>query len=138
MTADRLLRILLWINAVVLLLAAACALLPFAWMDAVHRDVLGFGSLADAPITKYMARSLSLLYAGYGVVTLFVVLNWERLKFTVPLIAWMHVVFGAGMFAIDLDAGLPMWWVAGEGPGLVVFGFAMLALYRRAEASVAA
>lgn len=36
------------------------------------------------------------------------------------------------MVAIDLDAGLPWWWVAGEGPPLAIFGILMLALYRRA------
>ena len=63
MTAERLLFVLLRINAGVLLLAAPCALLPFAWMDTVHRDVLGLGSLSDILITKYMARSLSLVFA---------------------------------------------------------------------------
>ena len=63
MTADRLLLLLLRLNAAVLLLAAPCALLPFAWMDAVHRDALGLGSLSDIPITKYMARSLSLVFS---------------------------------------------------------------------------
>jgi hypothetical protein len=130
MTADRVLWWLLRINAYVLLLAAPCALLPFAWMDAVHREALGLGDLADAAITKYMARSLSLVYAGHGVVLLFVTLHWERLRFATPLVAWLHVGFGAAMVAVDLDAGLPTWWVAGEGPPLVVLGFAMLWLYR--------
>jgi len=35
MTADRVLILLLRANAVILLCAAPCALLPFAWMDAV-------------------------------------------------------------------------------------------------------
>ena len=130
MTAERLLFWLLRINAWV---AAPCALLPFAWMDAVHRQWLGMGQLVDAPITQYMARSLSLVYAGHGVVILYITMHWARLRFTVPLVAWMHVVFGAGMLAIDLDAGLPTWWVVGEGPGLMVFGIVLVVLNRRAS-----
>jgi hypothetical protein len=132
MTAERLLPILLRVNAGVLLLAAPCALLPFAWMDAVHRDAVGLGSLPDVPITKYMARSLSLVYAMHGVVVLFVTLNWARLRFAVPYLAGLHIVQGCSIFAIGLGAGLPWWWVAVEGPGVVAFACVVLAVYRRA------
>lgn len=132
MTADRLLLWLVRLNAAVLLCALPCALLPFSWMDAVHRDWLGLGPLPDAPITRYMARSLSLVYAGHGFVALAVTLDWARYRPLVPLLAWLHVGFGLAMVAIDLDAGLPWWWVAGEGPPLAIFGILMLALYRRA------
>src|SRR5438874_1737454 len=66
MTAERALFWVLRLNAGVLLLALPCALLPFAWMDVVHRDAPGLGPLPDLPITRYMARSLSLVYAGRG------------------------------------------------------------------------
>jgi hypothetical protein len=62
MTAERFLFLLVRLNAAVLLLAAPCALLPFAWMDAVHREALGLGSLSDVPITRYIARSLSTVF----------------------------------------------------------------------------
>ena len=137
MTADRLLLLLLRLNAAVLLLAAPCALLPFAWMDSVHREALGLGSLADVPITRYLARSLSLVYAMHGAVVLFVTLRWPRLCFAVPYLAGLHVVFGCAMLAVDLDAGLPWWWVAGEGPSLVAFALVVLAVSRRANASSA-
>jgi hypothetical protein len=132
MTADRFLFWLIRFNAAVLLLAAPCALLPFAWMDAVHRDALGLGPLPDVPITRYMARSLALVYATFGAITLFVTLDWERYRPGVPFLAWLHVAFGCAMLAIDLDAGMPWWWTAVEGPPLVGLGFLMLALYRRA------
>jgi hypothetical protein len=133
MTAERALFILLRINAGVLLLAAPCALLPFAWMDAVHREALGLGSLADAPITRYMARSLSLVYAAHGAIVLYVTLHWERLRFAVPFLAWLHVVFGLSLLAIDLDAGLPTWWTVCEGPSLVVLGLVLVVLNRKAR-----
>src|SRR5262245_47760000 len=126
MTAERFLIWLLRFNAGILLLAAPCALLPFAWMDTVHREALGLGSLSDAPITRYMARSLSLVYAMHGTIVLYVTLHWERLRFAVPFLAYLHVVFGFAMLAIDLDAGLPTWWVVGEGPSLVVLGLVLV------------
>jgi hypothetical protein len=133
MTADRFLLWLLRLNAAVLLVATPCALLPFAWMDAVHREALGFGPLPDVPIIRYMARSLALLYATYGLITLYITLDWPHYRSAVPLLAWLHVVFGGAMLAVDLDAGMPWWWIAAEGPPLAVMGLAMLILYRRAK-----
>src|SRR5262245_23368829 len=101
-------------------------------MDAVHRDALGLGPLPDATITRYMARSLALVYATFGLVTLYVTFDWQRYRPAVPFLAWLHVAFGCAMLAVDLDAGMPWWWTAAEGPPLVGLGFLMLALYRRA------
>jgi hypothetical protein len=133
MTADRLLLLLLRFNAAILLCAAPCALLPFAWMDAVHRDWLGLGPLPDAVITRYMARSLSLVYAMHGVVILAVTLNWNRYRPLVPVLACLHIAFGCAMLAVDLSAGVPWWWALGEGPSLAAFGVVKLLLYRRAS-----
>jgi hypothetical protein len=133
MTADRLLVLLLRIDPAVVLCAAPCALLPFSWMDTVHRDWLGLGPLPDAVFTRYMARSLALLYAMHGTVVLLVTLDWKRYRPFVPVLAWLHVSFGCAMFLIDLDAGIPWWWTAGEGPPLTAFGITLLVLYRRAS-----
>lgn len=135
MTPDRLLYRLVQFNAGILLAAAPCALLPFAWMDAVHREAVGLGSLPDVPITKYMARSLSLVYALHGVVILAVTRNWERFRPAVPVLAWSHVALGCGLIAIDLDAGMPWWWALGEGPGLIGYAAIVLFAYRRASRS---
>lgn len=133
MTADRLLLLLLRLNAAIVLCAAPCALLPFGWMDAVHRDWLGLGPLPDAAVTRYLARSLSLVYALHGAVLLAVTLDWARYRPLVPVLAYLHVALGCGLVLIDLDAGLPWWWVAAEGPGLVAYAGALLLVYRRAN-----
>jgi hypothetical protein len=132
MTAHRALLWLMRLNAAVLLCALPCVLLPFATMDTVHRELLG-EPLPELRITLYMARSLSLLYASFGLCTLFVTLDWQRYRPAAPFIAWLHVAFGAAMFLIDLDAGMPRWWAAAEGPPLVGMGFLMLWLWRRAS-----
>jgi len=132
MTADRALIWLMRLNAAVLLCAAPCVFLSFSTMDAIHRELLGV-SLPDLPISRYMARSLSLLYASYGLITLFVTLEWQRYRPAVPVIAWLHVAFASAMLAVDWDAGMPWWWIIGEGPPLIGMGFVMLWLYRRAS-----
>ena len=132
MTADRLLFWLVRFNAGVLLLAAPCALLPFAWMDAVHREALRLGSLPDFPITKYMARSLSLVYALHGTTVLFVTWDWARYRPLVPLLARLHIVFGCAMICLDWSTGLPVWWILAEGPSIGAYGILILAVHRRA------
>ena len=132
MTADRLLWWLMRLDACVLLCAAPCALLPFEWMDAVHRDWLGLGPLPDAAVTRYMARSLSLMYALHGAVVLTVTVRWAEYRSLVPVLSYLHMALGAGLLLADRDAGLPWWWAAGEGPGVFAFGLVKLLLYRRA------
>jgi L-lactate permease len=132
MTADRALIWLLRFNAAVLLCAAPCALLPFSTMDMIHRELLG-APLPDLPISRYTTRSLSLLYASYGLITLFVTLDWRRYRPAVPFIAWLHIAFASAMVVVDWEAGMPWWWIAGEGPPLIGMGFVMLWLYRRAS-----
>lgn len=131
MTADRLLLWLTRVDACIVLCALPCALLPFDWMNAVHRDLFGLGDLPDAPITRYLARSVSLLYALHGALVLAVTLNWPRYRDLVPVLAAAHAAFGVGLFLIDLEAGMPWWW-AFEGPAVVALGVVQLLLYRRA------
>jgi hypothetical protein len=131
MTADRLLLLLLRLNAAILLCAAPCTLLPFAWMDAVHRW-LGLGSLPNAPITLYLARSLSLTYALHGAVVLGLTRDWPRYRSFIPWLAWLHILFGCAIVWVDVSAALPWWWAAGEGTS-AGFGLLLLFVYRRAS-----
>jgi hypothetical protein len=130
MTAERLLVGLLRLGAVLTLLAFPTALLPGGTMAAVHR-ALGLGELAVGPVVEYLARSLSLFYGFHGGLLLLVSFDVRRLAPVVAYLGWMDVVFGAALFAIDLAAGMPWWWTAGEGPFVVAAGAIILALLRR-------
>lgn len=132
MTADRFLLWLIRLNAAIVLCAALCALLPFEWMDRVH-GWLGLGPLPDAPITRYLTRSLSLVYALHGAILLTVTLDWARYRPLVPVLAGLHAALGAGLILVDLAAGVPWWWTASEGPGLVGYAALVLVVYRRAR-----
>lgn len=134
MTADRFLLWLVRLNAAIVLCAAPCALLPFEWMDTVH-GWLGLGPLPDAPVSRYLTRSLSLVYALHGAVLLAVTLDWARYRPMVPVLAWLHAALGAGLILVDLTAGVPWWWTASEGPGLIGYAAVVLLVYRRASRS---
>jgi hypothetical protein len=131
MTAERLLAWLLRLGACLTLPAFLTALLPAAAMAAVHR-ALGLGAVEVGPVFDYMARSLSLLYGFHGGLLLVVSFDVRRLAPVVRYLAWMNLVFGSALIAIDLHAGLPWWWVAAEGPWVAALGVLLLALLRAA------
>ncbi|MCX7825117.1 MAG: hypothetical protein N2689_06125 [Verrucomicrobiae bacterium] len=64
MNKERMLVLLLRFNAAMLLLALGAVVMPFAWMDVIHRSA-GMGPLSDSTIVHYLTRSASLLYSGY-------------------------------------------------------------------------
>ncbi len=133
MSADRSLWLLMRLDAIVVLCAVPFAFLPVGCMDAIHRDWLGLGPLPDSPITRYMARSLSLVYAMHGAIVFAITVRWTQYRSLVSVLAWLHIALGCGLLFADLEANLPLWWVVGEGPGLVAFGFVKLFLFRRAS-----
>ena len=109
-------------------------LFPFAWMNDVHDRVLGLGPLPNAPIVEYMARSLSALYAVHGAVVFRLSFDVPRFRPLIGFLGWLHLALGLIVFAADFAAGLPWWWVIGEGPGIAAGGLLVLALTRRADA----
>jgi hypothetical protein len=108
-------------------------LIPVPWMDAVHDRVRGLGPLPQAPVVEYMARSLSALYAVHGAVVFRLSFDIARFRPLVGFLGGVHVALGVVVLGIDLAAGVPTWWVAGEGPGIAVGGVLLLILTRIAE-----
>ncbi len=130
--AERALVLVLRTSAAVLLTALVPAAMPWAWMDAIHRW-LGLGELPDRPVVEYLCRSASALYAYHGAVLLYVSFDLQRFLPVLKCLLWLGVAFGASMIVIDAAAGLPTWWVLGEGPGIVVLCGTGLLLVRGVE-----
>jgi hypothetical protein len=129
MTRERILVILMRLTAAVELLALAAVVMPTAWMAAIHAR-LGLGEMPQGPLVEYLTRSISAMYAVNGVVLLVTSLDVRRYRPLVVAQAWLVMAFGAAMLAIDVTAGLPVYWVLGEGPFLILFGAAILMLLR--------
>lgn len=129
-SADRSLQWLLRFVGGIELCAIPFILVPVSWMAEIHEGVLGLGPLPRAPIVDYMARSLSMLYAVHGTVVFRVSFDVVRYRPLIGLLGGLHVAVGAIVIAIDVAAGLPWWWVIGEGPGILVGGLLVLILNR--------
>ncbi len=126
-------RILTWLLVVLGGLAATAVVpmvMPFAWMQGVN-DALGLAPLVDTPLTRYLTRSLSAVYALLGVMTIYIGLDARRYRRLIVVIGWLTAVLGLALTVIDFTAGLPASWVWGEGPPTIACAGFMIYLARR-------
>ena len=133
-TQDRLLQVLLRVIGTAGLLAIPFVTVPHSWMDAIHQG-LGMGSLPDAPIVGYLARSASAFYAILGGLLWTVSFDLRRHRLVLGYIGVAVILFGLAMLAVDFAQGMPIWWSLAEGPANVAFGAAFLWLSWRMDES---
>lgn len=107
------------------LLAIPAIFFPYSWMNTCHQFV-GLGTLPDAPIVSYLARSLSAFYAVVGTITFYISFDIRRYRSLVGLWAIIIGVMGLVLFGIDLASGLPMIWTLLEGPMTLAMGVVLL------------
>jgi len=132
-------KALIWLLrgfAVVLLTALIPVVMPYEWMNAIHRW-LGMGELPQAPIVGYLTRSCSALYAFHGAIVGFLSFDIRRYLPVIRCLLWLAVAFGFVLFGIDVAVGMPIYWIIGEGPFVVAMTAALLWLVRKAEANLA-
>jgi len=126
-----LLKWLLLLGGTILLLATFAIFLPVGWMESGH-ELLDLGEFPDRPITAYLARSTSLLYAVHGFLMVYtgLTLRWHwRL---VPVFGWLHIAIGLVMLGTDIAAPMPLYWTVSEGGPVALLGLLFLWLNKRA------
>lgn len=117
------------LEAAVVSLAALAVFLPTSWMEAANLR-LGLEPFADTPLTQYLTRSLSALYAMHAGVLWVAASDVERFSPLVTYLGAATFAFGLALLGIDLHAGLPWQWTLGEAPGTIAAGAAVLVLQR--------
>jgi hypothetical protein len=125
--AEMILVVLLRISAGVLLLALAPIFFPHSWMAAINRAI-GLAELPDTALMGYLTRSLSALYAFHGALLLFVSFNVRRYLPLIIFFAATAVVFGILLLSLDIYLAMPLFWIICEGPMMIVFYAAILAV----------
>ena len=126
----RWLRALLGIIGCGLLIATIPVFFPVGWMSTIHQW-LGLGPFPKSPITIYLARSTSMLYAIHGSLLLFTAVHLRQHLSLVPLLGWLHVVIGLTMLGVDLTTPMPWYWTVVEGLPVAAMGGAILWLHHR-------
>ena len=124
-------RWILLLSGLFLMSAFLTTLLPVSWMNATHRW-LGLGDFPDFPITKYLARSTSLLYGVHGLLMFYTGITIEHHWRFVKIFGWLHVLMGSSMVLIDVTSNMPTYWTALEGPPVAILGVIILVLLKRA------
>ncbi len=115
-------KILKWILIVAGGLAATAVVpmaMPTDWMEATN-DWLGLGPFHRSPLTEYLTRSLSALYALNGFLALYLARDGARYADLLVFSGWLTVGVAVALTAIDFSAGMPTSWRWGEGPPMVV------------------
>jgi hypothetical protein len=130
----RLLVFLLRSGGVLLSSAFLAVFLPVDWMAAIHQW-LGLGEFPRTPIVDYLSRSVAALYGFHGILLFILANNPVRYRPIVRYVGMLNIALGILMTGIDLHAGMPIWWTAGEGPPVFVLGIAILYLTRSFEAT---
>jgi hypothetical protein len=96
---------------------------------------LGLDPLPALPLTFYLARSTSILYALHGVVLLLASSDLVRYRPLISLLGSSNLVFGTIMLGIDITSNMPWWWTMAEGPLIIAAGVALIVLVRRVPVS---
>ncbi len=133
-TDHRALIILLRVVGVSACTAIIASVMPTTWIVVTHRW-LGLGDFPDAPITQYLARSISALYAVLGGLAIIISTDVQRYAPIIRFFAYVTLAFGLLLTGIDSIAGMPTYWTLFEGPTTSILGVVILLLARRVEQS---
>jgi hypothetical protein len=132
--AAKALSYLLVVMGALAALAVVPMLMPTDWMDATN-DWLGLGPFPRSPLTEYLTRSLSALYALFGALTIYIGFHVHRYRDLIVLMGWLTILLGVFLTVLDFKIGLPAMWTWSEGPPTVVLGWAFIWLAQRVPGS---
>jgi hypothetical protein len=127
---EYLLKLLLRIIGTAALFALVAVVMPYSWMNAIHKR-LGMGELPAEPIVGYLARSTSGFYALLGGLFWLVSFDLHRHSLVLCYLGIIIIIFSAALFIIDLVEGMPLYWSLTEGPINVTFGVVIFVLSYR-------
>lgn len=97
------------------LLSFAAVVMPRSLMVAIHSQ-LQIGVLPSEPIVGYLARTASMFYGFTGVLLLFLATDVVKFRDVIRFVAVCGMVAGLIVLGVDLAEGMPVWWIALEGP----------------------
>lgn len=103
------------------MLAIIAAVMPADWMQGTHQ-ALQLGAYPEVPLFGYLARSASLMWALHGATIFYLAGDLVRFLPAVHFIAYLTLILGGSLLAVDLAEGMPTWWTATEGPVVIVMG----------------
>jgi hypothetical protein len=95
--------------------------MPRAWMEAGHAS-LGFPEMPQGPVFDAVMRQVSFTYGLHGVGMWLIAADVVRYRPLVVLTAAGYLLAGPVFVLIDLTAGMPWFWMAGNGGSCLLIG----------------
>lgn len=129
-SSERWLVALLRLGGVLTGTAVLAVFLPVEWMASAHR-ALGLGEFPAVPITDYLTRSLSGMYAFHGALLLALSTDVRRYRPVITVLGWATAGLGVVLLVVDLRAPMPPWWTFAEGPWVIAIGLVVVVLSGR-------
>jgi hypothetical protein len=126
---EKMLAFLLRATGLAMVSAVVFVFCPLHWMNAIHQ-MLGLGPLPGGLMMEYLARTESALYAYLGAMLFFVSFDLPRYRPLLRFLAWVGIFFSIGVTVLDAKLGLPAFWIAGEGPFILLLCVVLLFLTR--------
>jgi len=111
------------------LLAFGALFLPPAWLEAAH-GWSGLGEAPHGPVYECLVRQMSLTCGLLGAALWVLASDVKRYRPLVTLAGAGYLLAGPAVFGIDLRAGLPWGWAAGNGGACLLVGTLLLVLQR--------
>ena len=130
---DRLLALFLRAAGGVTALAFASVVMPRAWMEASH-EWLGMGSMPRGAVVDYMIRQASTVYGLQGIALWLLASDVRRYRPLIRFTGWSFLLVSPIFVAIDSLAGMPWFWIVGDGVCCAALGGVVLWLSARGEA----
>ena len=118
------------VSGVGMMFALIFVLCPFSWMVRIN-GWLGMGQeLVYTPVTSYLIRTLSGMYAIIGGLFVFISYDLHRYREIIRFLGTIAIAAGLGITILDAILRLPLMWTVLEGPMTIGLGAIILYLSR--------
>jgi hypothetical protein len=108
-------------------LAFGAVVLPREWMEAMHGR-LGMAEMPTGPVFDSVMRQVSFTYGLHGVAMWIIASDVVRYRPLVVFTGIGYLLAGPVFVLIDLTAGMPWFWAAGNGGSCLLVGLIVLGL----------
>jgi hypothetical protein len=118
---DKLLAGLLRAVGLVEAAALIAVVMPRPWMNDVH-VAMGLGELPPGPVVEYLARTVSFIYGGHGVLLWLLATDPPRYKPLIVFTGVAYLVTAVVFLAINVVTRMPSYWTIIEPAACLVVG----------------
>jgi len=132
MNYAKFLATLLRITGTAEILAFGAVVMPREWMAHYHA-ALGLGEFPALGITDFMIRQASYTYGMHGIILWVLSFDIARYRPLLILTGISYVLAGPVFVWIDVSAGMPRFWMLGDGGSCFAIGLAILFLLSKAQ-----